>query len=129
MTTDASSSNEAPAATGDYRDDDLVYVDPDTRAVVGRVEWSNAGKPKSLAMTRPEPEDPSEESIPEPMAGKGRTSDKRREKRKPRVRYYPWGTYRSMKRVYKIEGKVIKEESNKTLDEVIEKALNEPFWD
>jgi hypothetical protein len=34
-----------------------------------------------------------------------------------------------MKRVYKLEGKQPKQESQKTLDEVIEKALQEPFWD
>lgn len=128
---------QAPETTqapepGVYRDDDLVYVDPESRSVVGRVEWSNAGRPKSLPMKRPErddePGDPAAAPESKPQ-GKGGKPDRRRDKRPPRVRYYPWGTYRSMKRVYKIEGKVIKEESNKTLDEVIEKALKEPFWD
>lgn len=106
-----------------YKDDDLVYVDPDTRTVVGLVEWSNAGKPKALAVKTQAVEEPTEESDEKKPAAKGRV-------RKPqRQRYYPWGTYRSMKRVYKIEGKQHKVESNKTLDEVIEKALQEPFWD
>lgn len=133
----APATKEAPEAPAQvtYQDDDLVYVDPELRTVVGRVEWSNAGKPKSLAMKKPTLEestgDPAIPPAEKPAAtGKDGKPDKRREKRGPvRVRYYPWGTYRSMKRVYKIEGKIPKEESNKTLDEVIEKALNEPFWD
>ena len=49
--------------------------------------------------------------------------------RKRRQRYYPWGTYRSMKRVYKIDGKHRSEPSTRTFEEVIEQALKEPFWD
>lgn len=114
----------APAATPVYKDDDLVYVDPETRTVVGLVEWSNSGKPKALAVKKQGAvEDEEEEGDGKKPAAKGRG------RRPPRQRYYPWGTYRSMKRVYKIEGKQHKEESNKTLDEVIEKALQEPFWD
>lgn len=115
---------EPAATTPLYKDDDLVYVDPDTRTVVGLVEWNNAGKPKALAVkTQAAPEVEEENTDDKKPAAKGRV-------RKPqRQRYYPWGTYRSMKRVYKIEGKQHKVESNKTLDEVIEKALQEPFWD
>lgn len=97
-----------------YKDDDLVYVDPETRTVVGLVQWSNAGKPKALPMKMEEEEE-------EEADGKRH--------RKRRQRYYPWGTYRSMKRVYKIEGKIIGEDNRKTLDEVLEKALKEPYWD
>lgn len=117
-----------PAPIATYKDDDLVYVDPDTRTVVGMVEWSNNGRPKPLLMKKDEPAAIPElkEADAKPAAaekGKGRKPAPRR------LRYYPWGTYRSMKRVYKIEGKIMKEESNKTLDEVIEKALTQPFWD
>lgn len=112
-----------PVATPLYKDDDLVYVDPDTRTVVGLVEWNNAGKPKALAVKTQVVTKEEEEPDGKKPAMKGKV-------RKPqRQRYYPWGTYRSMKRVYKIEGKQHKVESNKTLDEVIEKALQEPFWD
>ena len=112
-----------PAVPGVYKDDDLVYVDPDSRTVVGRVEWSNSGRPKSLPMKEEMVEVEEDDKGPK---GKGKGRPPRRQRRQ---RYYPWGTYRSMKRIYKIEGKQIKEESNKTLDEVIEKALQEPFWD
>lgn len=130
---DADTQQPAPE-TAAYKDEDLVYVDPESRTVVGLVEWSNAGRPKSLAMTKPAEEPPKDlpvapEATPAADVQPGKP-DRRRDKRGPmRTRYYPWGTYRSMKRVYKIEGKLIKEESNKTLDDVIEKALNEPFWD
>lgn len=107
----------APVA-GSYADDDLVYVDPETRTVVGRVEWSNSGRPKSLERPTKQREEEDEED------GKGK-----RRMRKPRVRYYPWGTYRAMKRLFKIEGKVPEERGNATLDEVLPKALNEAFWD
>lgn len=107
---------ETPA--GIYKDDDLVYVDPEKRVVVSRVEFHQNGKPKALPMKTEEVEDDATDEKPV----KGR-------KRPRRQRYYPWGTYRSMKRIYKLEGKIPKEESQKTLDEVIEKALKEPFWD
>lgn len=107
----------APEAAA-YADDDLVYVDPEQRVVVGRVEWLANGKPKSLPMKK---EEVAEES-PEEKPGKPK-------RRVMRQRYYPWGTYRSMKRIYKLEGKQPKVESEKTLDEVIDKALREPFWD
>lgn len=97
-----------------YKDEDLVYVDPEHRTVVGLVQWSNNGKPKALLMK-------TEEEVEEAADGK--------RQRKRRQRYYPWGTYRSMKRVYKIEGKVMHEENRRTLEEVMEKALKEPYWD
>ncbi len=143
-----------PVKAESYKDEDLVYVDPQLRLVVGFVEWSNSGKPKALLMKdKGEVDDDEDESAPiskpgavnkvepkaeekapaaAPVAGKPvpKGFDKGRIRRK-RVRYYPWGTYRSMKRIYKIEGKVRndKDENRKTLDEVLEKALKEPFWD
>ena len=93
-----------------YNDDDLVYVDPETRSVVGKVEWGPDGKPKSLL--RPEPED----------------EEGKKKRHKPR--FYPWGTYRSMKRIYNIEGKVTDSTSQPlSLDEAMKKASKEPFWD
>lgn len=126
--TDTIPASEAPA----YKDDDLVYVDPDTRTVVGLVEFTVTGKPKSLA--RPmtvftkdkEIQPPAEEdaAAKKPVAGKPV-----RRSAPMRIRYYPWGTYRSMRRIYKLEGKQPREESPYTLNDVIEKALNQPFWD
>ncbi len=128
-----------------YGDDDLVYVDPDARTVVGRVTFDEKGNAKKLE--RPsmfaEPDDdepdlaPSADSAnasvkPSPAAPakpgpKGKAD--RRPPRKPRKRYYPWGTYRTMKKIYKIEGKVFEAERTLTLDDVMEKALQEPYWD
>ncbi len=100
-----------------YIEEDLVYVDPDTRTVVGRVEWLPNGRPKALPMKMQERDDDEEEK-----GVKGKRPPRRQ-------RFYPWGTYRSMKRIYKLEGKQPKQESQKTLDDVMEKALREPFWD
>lgn len=115
--------SEPPAAT--YKDDDLVYVDPDARVVVGLVQFDANDRPKALA--RPsviaENDDDEEESSAKKIVGK------RPMRRAPRIRYYPWGTYRSMKKIYKLEGKQPREESPYTLDDVIEKALTQPFWD
>lgn len=104
-----------PVKAESYKDEDLVYVDPDTRTVVGLVEWSNSGKPKPCPMKTEEVDD--------------EEGEERRRRR--RQRFYPWGTYRSMKKVYKIEGKVRdnKDENRKTLDEAMALALKEPFWD
>lgn len=93
-----------------FRDEDLVYVDPEARTVVGIVEWSPSGQPKSrLCPEKPRGEDASQ---------RGRSR-----------KYFPWGTYRSMKRLYHLEGKRGKEQPTATLDETIEKALREPYWD
>jgi hypothetical protein len=121
---------DTPAAPA-YKDDDLVYVDPEARTVVGLVEWNVSGRPKSLLMKMPGEDAPeAAPAAPAAEAKDGKPPIKGKDRRPPRrQRFYPWGTYRSMKRIYKIEGKIHKEESNKTLDEVIEKALKEPFWD
>lgn len=124
-----------------YNDDDLVYVDPDAKVVVGRVEFNDKGIAKKLerpAFGADLDEDESDAKIekadekpapPPAPVSKGRAMRDRRPPRKPRVRYYPWGTYRTMKKVYKIEGKVFDAERTLTLDDVMEKALQEPYWD
>lgn len=101
------------AATPAFSDDDLVYVDPDARTVVGRVEFDLKGNPKK----RPIPERELDEK------------EKGGRRRKSGPSYYPWGTYRSMKSMYRLEGKQRKEVPTATLDQVMEKALSEPFWD
>jgi hypothetical protein len=50
-------------------------------------------------------------------------------RRPRRERMYPWGTYRSMKRLYKLEGKVIEERPSLPLEEAIAKCQEQPFWD
>ncbi len=113
-----------PAVVPQYKEDDLVYVDPDAKIVVGLVEWKADGKPKALAM-----KSPVVEIDDEPAAEPGAKPKGRAPARPRRIRYYPWGTFRSMKRVYKLEGKPVRVEQTNTLEQVIEKALKEPFWD
>jgi hypothetical protein len=141
------------ATTPEYQDDDLVYVDPDARSVVGRVEFDDKGMPKKLARPPREfpaapgavaapaapaadagdddDDEPAAAPAPAPAAkgGRGRGRDRERRPRKPKVRYYPWGTYRSMKKIFKVAGKVPETRGQSTLDEVLPKALNEAFWD
>ncbi len=119
-TTAATGTNpEAPAAAA-YADGDFVYVHPDERRVVGRVEWTKTGNAKPLAMPQDEVVVEEEQK---PTKGKGRGAPRRRK------RYFPWGTYKSMKAIYKLEGKAKRDEPRRTLDEAIEKAVAEPFWD
>jgi hypothetical protein len=109
MTTDDS----LPAT---YKDDDLVYVDPETKTVVGKVEFGTNDQPKSLLYQR----------IATP------TVDAKKPGEKPKSfwrKVYPWGTYRSMKRIFKVEGKIKDPEPNKTLEEVLPRALSEAFWE
>ena len=94
-----------------FTDYDLVYVDPDTNSVVGKVEWNKNGNPKTRPYVAP-PAPPGKE-----------------ERRRSWRKFYPWGTFRSMKNVFKVEGKQRKKEPTKTLNEVIEVALKEPYWD
>jgi len=83
-----------------YSDDDLVYVDPDSRTVVGKVEWNEQGSPKSMPYVKKEGE-------------------------KSWRKFYPWGTYRSMKGAFRINGKRVEEESESTLDSVLPKFLKD----
>lgn len=85
-----------------YGDDALVYVDPETKTVLGPLEYGKNGNPKSLPYKKEE--------------ASGERSWRK---------YYPWGTYRSMKRAFRLEGKVREEESGGTLDEVLPKLLND----
>lgn len=92
-----------------YRDDDFVYVDPEKREVVGRVEWGRSGNPKSLP-------------VPD---GEGEEKDARHPSKK---RSCPWGSFRSVRRVFRIGGKA-KEVPSSSLDEALTKAQAEPYWD
>lgn len=94
-----------------YNDDDLVYVDPDEKKVIGLVEWDKMGNPKSLPVPQ------TEETAGDPHKRKRR-----------RRNHFPWGTYRSMKKIYRLEGKEIdKKEGGKTLDEVLTQPLEKTF--
>jgi len=98
-------------ATVTYKDEDIVYVDPELKKVVGLVEWDKNGNPKALAM----PEAPA-------------STKEGARPRKRETRYYPWGTYKSMKKVFQVEGKIKRIESGKTLEEILPKALEQAFW-
>lgn len=106
-------SDEAPMTPKPtYSDDDLVYVDPETKTVVGKVEFGKNDNPKSKPYVAP--------AAPKDAKPGERRSFWRK--------MYPFGTYRSMKRIYKVEGKIKDPEPNKTLEEVLPKALKEAFW-
>ncbi len=98
-----------------YQDDDFIYVDPDTRTAIGRVEWTTDGVPQPLQRREEKKEE------------EEKTSGRRKERE--RKRYYPWGTYRTMKRIYKLEGKEKTSEPSMSLDEALQKAIQEPYWD
>lgn len=118
-----STPNDSVSPVASYKDDDLVYVDPETRSVIGLVEWNKTGdKPLSKAYV-------AATAAAAPGDGKPAAKGKgKEEKRSFWRRMYPWGTYRSMKRIFKVEGKIKDAEPNKTLEEVLPKALNEAFW-
>lgn len=97
-----------------FNDDDLVYVDPATRTVVSKVEFTKDGEPKQREM----------KPVEKPLKEGEKPVKKRVGKR-----YYPWGTYKTMKKIYRIEGKEKEAENYKTLDQAISLALEEPYWD
>jgi len=101
----------------EFADSDCVYVDPSARKVVGPVVWTAVGKAKPLVM-------PDKEEAPAPASDK----DKKPVYRRKRKRMYPWCTYRTAKRVYRVEGKQKEEEKSLTLDEAMEKAQKETYW-
>jgi len=100
-----------------YSDDDLVYVNPKEKTVIGPVKWTKDGMPIPLENT---------EDIQVELSD---DDEKERKKRKRKKRYYPWGTYRSMNRTYRLEKKEREIESNLNLDEAMKKSNEEPFWD
>lgn len=117
-----------PVQQAEYKDDDLVYVDPDKREVIGLVQWSNSGKPKPLVM-RPRDEAPTE-TQPEQSADAEKGKKPRKPRGRPvRQRFYPWGTYRSMKKIFKVAGKIHEERRAMPLEEAIERCQQDPFWD
>ncbi|MDD4627925.1 MAG: hypothetical protein PHE68_00835 [Candidatus Peribacteraceae bacterium] len=95
-----------------YADTDFVYIDTDSRTVIGPVKWNKAGDVIPLERPpRPEREG----------------DDKRRAPR--RKEYYIWGSYRSLKKLYNLEGKAKDPERVQTLDVAMGRALKEAYWD
>ena len=103
-----------------FSDSDLVYVDPNTRAVIGPVEWLPSGKAKAM----PIPEKKEEIATAEETKEKGQ-----RKRRVRRKQYYPWCSYRTAKRVYRVEGKEKEHDVNRPLEEAMAKAIAQPYWD
>ncbi|TSC60647.1 MAG: hypothetical protein Greene041662_198 [Candidatus Peregrinibacteria bacterium Greene0416_62] len=96
-----------------YIDEDLVYADPEKRVIIGKVVFGKNGNPQPLQM--PDFVRPIKEG-------------EVRRPSKPRKRFYPWGTYRSMRKLYKIDGGVTETDRRITLDSAMEKSAKEPFW-
>ncbi|OGJ69626.1 hypothetical protein A3G69_01490 [Candidatus Peribacteria bacterium RIFCSPLOWO2_12_FULL_53_10] len=96
-----------------YTDDDLVYADPEKRVIISKVEFGKNGNAKPLQMP----------DVVRPV----KEGEERRHS-KPRKRFYPWGTYRSMRKLYKIDGGVVEADRRITLDDAMVKSSKEPFW-
>ena len=108
-----------------YNDDDFIYVDPRNRTSLGVVEWKKEGV--AVPMELPELEQKEEVSD---TKGKGKKSDKKddgRRKRKPRKRYAPWGSYRSMNKVYRLEGKKEDDSGQAEFNDVIVRFEEDPM--
>ncbi|MCK5018575.1 MAG: hypothetical protein KAS32_16055 [Candidatus Peribacteraceae bacterium] len=98
-----------------YKDTDLVYINPALKQVVSKVEFNIDGNVIPLEIKEEEKKDKDGNII---------------KARKPRgkKRYYPWGSYATMKKLYRIEGKQKETEDYIQLDEAIEKAVEQPYW-
>tara|TARA_Y100000310_G_C20332131_1_gene645790 strand:+ start:217 stop:528 length:312 start_codon:yes stop_codon:yes gene_type:complete len=102
-------------SASEYTDGDFVYVDPSKREVMGRVEWSKNGVPQKMEKKFVE-----KDSEEEPKKGR---------RRKRKKQYYPWGTYRTMKKLFRIEGKEKEIENYRPLDEAMTLSIKETYWD
>jgi hypothetical protein len=104
----------------EFSADDFVYVDPDLKVAICLVEWDKDGnaKPREWPRVEKKPTGDADDSAP------------RKTFRKPKVRYYPWGSYKTMCKLYKLQGKVKDKEVEDyiKLDEAISKLEKEPYW-
>ena len=92
------------AAAEEYGDSTLVYVDPDARTVIGPVGWENDA-PKKL------PREQTENTV-----------------KKMKRMYYPYCTVRTAKH-YLWKKRPSQEDRKLSLDDAMQKAATEPFWD
>lgn len=109
-----------------YADQDLVYVYPQKKRVIGLVEWSKDGIPLKKLIEEDTPEEVAEALVLE--------STKKPDVRPKKIfknskRYYPWCTYKTAKKVYSIEGKFIEELHYESFETVLNKALKQPYWE
>lgn len=103
-----------------FKPEDFVYVDPEAKKAIGLVEWDkngNAVKKEWPFIERP-PKEGDEKKPPRP-------------KRKRKARYYPWGAYHTMSKLYKLQGKVKDKDTEDyiTLETAIGNLQEDPFWD
>ena len=88
-----------------YQDDDLVYVDPVTKEVIGPVEFDKNGNPIKRKYEQSEKAD-----------------------KKSHRSHYPWGTYRSMCSAFRLKGKPVSDpEAEVTMDEYLPQVLNDDY--
>ena len=95
-----------------YNDDDLVYVDAQKKVIIGPVEWDNTGNAVK------------KQNVYVPKEGE----DEDAKKRRTFIKYFPWCSYKTAKRVYHIEGKYVEQGEYESFDVILEKALKEPYW-
>jgi len=101
----------------EYADSDFLYFDTRTRTVIGPVQWTPLGNVKPLE--RPlEPDRPQKEGAPPRRIHRSREKE-----------YYIWGSYRSLKRLYNLEGKPKNVERTQTLDEAMARSSTEAYWE
>lgn len=109
-----------------YAPDDFVYVDPTARKAVGLVEWDKDGNPVPKEWPYPENKDSDSDD-----ASNNDKTKRRPVRKKKRTRYYPWGSYKTMSKLYKLEGKIKDKDTEDyiALDTAIGNLQEDPFWD
>lgn len=106
----------------DYSNDDLVYIDPAKKLIVGKVEFSKNGNPIKKEMVFEEQVDSDEEAS-------GSKKGPRKRRGKGRKRYYPWGTFKSARKLYNIGGKYREEDKVRPFEDALQLALAQAYWD
>lgn len=108
-----------------FADSDLVYVDPHNKKVIGPVEWLPSGKAKAILIPDEDEKAEASSDKKEEVVKDGKKPPRRRSNKK---RYYPWCSYKTAKHVYHVEGKQKSVDINRPLDEIMKKAVAEPYW-
>ncbi len=101
-----------------FNDEQFVYVDPELRLAIGAVEWDSDGNAIPKQWPRKEREHPS--------GGK----EKLKVRRQPHERFYPWGAYKTVSKIYRLQGKAKEKELDRyiPLENAIGKLQEEPYW-
>jgi len=101
----------------EFAAEDFVYVDPDLKLAVSLVDWDKDGNALPKEWPRVEKKLAEGEEPRKPF-------------RKPRIRYYPWGSYKTMCKMYKLKGKVKDKDTEDyiMLNDAIDKLQQDPYW-